>query len=261
MAKTLQDDPSSCHGLARGATAKLPRRLREDRMKPAQFSLRQLLVVSWACAILFAIAAPMVRPLSVELLVWFSLAILAGIVTFTLTSVWLALRRQKTEQSTGRILLQVMSWSRFNGVMPPTVLVFSVLMIAVAQLSASGAATAIYPAATAVLCGLVLAGICWLARSHQLEICENGLIVNGLVYYEWARVKRYAWSRRHYPRRLEIRFNRTPIRLFTIRESQWRAVDALLVAQVRRGKHPETAAAVIESQPGSFSRRKPTDTR
>ena len=92
--------------------------------------------------------------------------------------------------------------------------------------------TAIGLAVVAAIGGAGLAVFRWLARSNRLELCERGILVNGLRYCPWAEVEYYEWEKRRRPQRLRIRCRRMTTHL-EIPLSEWRNADSVLAAHVQ----------------------------
>jgi hypothetical protein len=172
-------------------------------MKSVQFNLRQLLTAVLVCSVVFAISAPLLRQLPEQRVIWMGLALGAAAAAFCLAMLRLVLKRQRFEAAAGKIHLQLRQPPRGAGVILAFAAAIELLIIAAMALGGGGFIGTIAPVLLAVCVAPTWSRAAilyaWDIGENTLELCEHAMIVGGLGYYPWGKVKSYAWSEARCP--------------------------------------------------------------
>lgn len=202
-------------------------------MRSAQFSLREMLAATVACAILLGIATPLLRWLPFDRSIRLGVGLVAGVAAFALEVLPFAFRRQRFEAAAGKSLLQVGRLPPWACMIGACAVLLIVVIVAVLTLLISTALGAVDFAIMAAFAGSLFAQFLRGTRWPVLEICENGIILAEHGFVAWRQVRAYSWGAVGTPPRLVL-WLQTGRDFIKIPPDKRDEVESLLVAHTER---------------------------
>lgn len=158
-------------------------------MKAAQFSLRQLLTASLVCAIVFGIAAPVLRVLAPNKALGLAVAIAGWVAGFALGSIVSALRRRKSEDRAGELLFRFVATSRGLAVL------YMALLAPTLIFACETPRQNVWSITSLVLNSLMYGLVEGFVVQNQFAFRECGIVFLGNQFFPYEQIQSFAWGR------------------------------------------------------------------